>query len=63
MGANTYSIWTFAGGGGCRHAWERVVYLKSGGKITAAEARRIVNRLPIAERAAAKIQPNQQANR
>ena len=57
-GDNTYSIWKFKGGGGCRHAWQRVVYLKSGGKITAAEARRIVNRLPIAERAAAKIQPN-----
>ena len=32
-GANTYSIWLYKGGGNCYHKWNRVIYLKKGGKI------------------------------
>lgn len=57
-GSNTYSIWEFKGGGGCQHFWERVIYLKKGGKVSANEARKIIRSLPVAERAAAKWEVN-----
>lgn len=58
-GANTYSIWKFKGGGNCQHRWVRVVYLKSGGQISANEARRMILKLPITQRAAARWEQNE----
>ncbi len=58
-GTDTYSVWIFKGGGDCQHFWTRTIYLKKGGKLSVNEARKIINKLPIAERAAAKWEVNE----
>ena len=56
-GSDTYSIWEFKGGPQCGHRWIRQTYLKkeNNRKVSVAEARRIISRLPEAERKANKI--------
>jgi len=56
-GADTYSIWEFKGGPQCGHRWIRQTYLKkeNNRKVSVAEARRIISRLPIEERKANQI--------
>ena len=51
-GSNTYSIWEFKGGPWCSHRWIRQTYLKkeNNRKVSVAEAKRIISRLPIEER-------------
>ena len=56
-GSNTYSIWEFKGGPWCSHRWIRQTYLKkeNNRKVSVAEAKRIISRLPIEERKANQI--------
>jgi len=51
-GSDTYSIWEFKGGPWCSHRWIRQTYLKkeNNRKVSVAEAKRIISRLPIEER-------------
>lgn len=57
-GTDTYSIWEFKGGPWCSHRWIRQTYLKreNNRKVSVAEARRIISRLPDAEARANRIQ-------
>lgn len=55
-GADTYDIWLYKGGGDCHHRWIRRTYLvKDNKQVSVAEAKRIISKLPIAERAANRI--------
>jgi len=56
-GSDTYSIWEFKGGPWCSHRWIRQTYLKreNNRKVSVAEARRIISRLPDAEARANRI--------
>jgi hypothetical protein len=61
-GTDTYSIWEFKGGPNCHHRWVRQTYLKKAQdgfkpneKISVAEAKRIISRLPEDERKRNKI--------
>ncbi len=61
-GSDTYSIWEFKGGPNCHHRWVRQTYLKKAQdgfkpneKISVAEAKRIISRLPEDERKRNKI--------
>ena len=58
-GANTYSVWLYKGGGDCQHFWTRTIYLKKGGKVSVNEARKLISKLPISEREAAKWDTNE----
>lgn len=58
-GADTYDLFLYKGGGSCRHYWMRQTYLRRNNKkISANEARRIINALPAAERDARRIPTN-----
>jgi len=59
-GANKYSIWLYKGGGGCKHWWERRIYLKRDNdrKISVNEARRIISDLPLDERDDNRLEQN-----
>ena len=61
-GSDTYSIWEFKGGANCHHRWVRQTYLKRAQdgfkpneRISVAEAKRIISRLPEDERKRNKI--------
>lgn len=55
-GADNYDIFLFKGGGDCHHRWIRRTYLKKNNKkVSVAEAKRIIARLPIEERAKNRI--------
>ncbi len=58
-GDNTYDIFRYKGGGNCHHRWVRRTYLQTNNKrVSVAEAKRIINRLPFAERIANMLPPN-----
>lgn len=58
-GTNTYDIWLFKGGANCFHYWGRKTYLKKNNKkISVNEARRIIQALPVDERAANRLPQN-----
>ena len=58
-GANTYDIFLFKGGANCYHYWGRKTYLKKNNKkISVNEARRIIQALPVDERAANRLPQN-----
>ena len=58
-GADTYDIFFYKGGPNCYHFWERRTYLKRNNeKIFVNEARRIISRLPVDERDAARMPTN-----
>ncbi len=50
-GSNTYDLLLWKGGAQCKHRWIRRTYLRRNNEnISVAEARRIINRLPLQER-------------
>lgn len=50
-GSNTYDLLLWKGGAQCKHRWVRRTYLRRNNEnISVAEARRIINRLPLQER-------------
>ena len=51
-GTDNYSVWEFKGGPNCHHRWVRQTYLKkeNNRKVSVAEAKRIISRLPEDER-------------
>ena len=54
-GTDTYDLWLYKGGGNCYHFWMRQIYLrKNNKKLSANEARRMINALSPEERQAAK---------
>lgn len=58
-GTNTYDLWLFKGGPNCYHYWGRKTYLKKNNKkISVNEARRIIQALPLNERAANRLPQN-----
>ena len=58
-GTNTYDLWLFKGGPNCYHYWGRKTYLKKNNKkISVNEARRIIQALPVDERAANRLPQN-----
>ena len=58
-GSDTYDLLLFKGGPNCNHRWIRRTYLRKNNKrVSVAEARRIINKLPIEERAGNRIPPN-----
>lgn len=58
-GSDTYDLLLFKGGANCKHRWVRRTYLRKNNKrVSVAEARRIINKLPIEERAGNRIPPN-----
>jgi hypothetical protein len=58
-GTNTYDLWLFKGGANCYHYWGRKTYLKKNNKkISVNEARRIIQALPVDERAANRLPQN-----
>ena len=58
-GSNTYDLWLFKGGPNCYHYWGRKTYLKKNNKkISVNEARRIIQALPLNERAANRLPQN-----
>ena len=58
-GTNTYDLWLFKGGPNCYHYWGRKTYLKKNNKkISVNEARRIIQALPLDERAANRLPQN-----
>lgn len=58
-GATDYSIWLYKGGVNCKHFWQRKVYLKKNNeRISANEARRILNGLDPSDRADARMPEN-----
>jgi len=58
-GTNTYDLFLFKGGPNCYHYWGRKTYLKKNNKkISVNEARRIIQALPVDERAANRLPQN-----
>lgn len=58
-GSNTYDLFLFKGGPNCYHFWERRTYLKrNNSRISVNEARKMINKLPVDERADARIPTN-----
>ena len=58
-GADNYSIWLHKGGARCHHFWERVVYLRRNNKkITANEAKKLINKEAPSKRKDAKWEEN-----
>ena len=58
-GTNTYDLFLFKGGANCYHYWGRKTYLKKNNKkISVNEARRIIQALPVDERAANRLPQN-----
>ena len=61
-GRNTYDIFRYKGGGNCHHRWVRRTYLQKNNKrISVAEARRIIDKLPLEKRLDNLIPPNDPA--
>lgn len=61
-GANKYSIWLYAGGGNCYHAWNRVIYLRTGSNVDVnSPLARIISRSE-ARRRGYEITPNNQGD-
>lgn len=55
-GADNYDIFLWKGGGDCHHRWVRRTYLvKNNERVSVAEAKRIIGKLPIDERAKNRI--------
>ena len=61
-GRDTYDIFQFKGGGNCNHRWVRRTYLQKNNKrVSVAEAKRIIDKLPLEDRLANLIPPNDPA--
>ena len=55
-GANNYDLFLYKGGGNCHHRWVRRTYLQTTNqRVSVAEAKRIIDKLPYEERIANKI--------
>lgn len=58
-GTNTYDIWLYKGGPNCKHFWQRRIYLRRNNeRITAAQARQIINALEPSDRKLQSIKVN-----
>lgn len=58
-GSAQYSIWLYKGGAQCHHRWVRRTYLqKNNERVSVAEAKRIIDKLPYEERKKNLIPPN-----
>lgn len=59
-GTDTYDIFRYKGGGACHHRWVRRTYLqKNNKKVSVAEAKRIIDALPLNDRLRNQIPPNE----
>jgi len=61
-GADTYDIFRYKGGGSCHHRWIRRTYLQKNNKnVSVAEAKRIIDRLPLDDRLRNLLPPPEDA--